>query len=297
MKFGQVEQLDTIDFDFDPISLESKKILKSFKHEALQFYFGGPGWSDKQYKGVLYPPKTPQKNFLNTYAEQFNSIEVNATRYSTPKINVLDNWMSQVHSEFKFSMKVPQVVTHRKDINHIDARYKLEEFIAAVAHLNKYSGISFAVMASYFKAAQFKELEKFISFWPTDAPLAIELRDPSWFHPKVMLQWQQLFKENNLVSLITDTPGRRDVAHFAISSDQLFVRYVGDFAHPSDTIRISNWVNKIKELRNLGLNKVWFYVHQPGENRSRIIEFYNRLIQSLNKEFSMKLKSLINYSN
>ena len=43
----------------------------------------------------------------------------------------------------------------------------------------------------------------------------------------------------------------------------------------------SSRIKKIKELRSLGLNKVWFYVHQPGENRSRIIEFYNHLIQSL----------------
>jgi uncharacterized protein YecE (DUF72 family) len=296
MKFGQVEQLDTIDFDFKPISLGSKQVLNSFDKKPLQFYFGGPGWSDKQYKGILYPMETSQKDYLRSYATQFNSIEVNATRYSTPKVNVLDNWMNQVGEGFKFSMKVPQVVTHRKDINHLDARYKLEEFIAAVAHLNKYSGISFAVMANYFRASQFKELEKFISFWPRDAPLSIEFRDPSWFEQSVELEWQHLFKENNLVSLITDTPGRRDVAHFNLSSDELFIRYVGDFDHPSDKTRISDWVNKIKELRSFGLNKVWFYVHQPGENRSRIIGFYNMLIGKLNLEFDLNLKPLVNYS-
>ena len=296
MKFGQVEQLDSIDFDFATISLESKQVLQSYDKKPMQFYFGGPGFSDKQYKGVLYPANTPIKNFLMAYANQFNSIEVNATRYSTPKVNVLDNWISQVPKGFKFSMKVPQVVTHRKDINHPDAKYKLEEFITAVAHLNQYSGVSFAVMANYFKSSQLNELEKFISFWPIDTPLSIEFRDPSWFEQSVKLEWQHLFKENNIVSLITDTPGRRDVAHFNLSSDELFIRYVGDFAHSSDQIRIVNWVNKIKELRSIGLNKVWFYVHQPGENRSRIIDFYNMLIRKLNIEFDLDLKSPINYS-
>lgn len=296
MKFGQVEQLDSIDFDFATISSESKQVLQSYDKKPMQFYFGGPGFSDKQYKGVLYPANTPIKNFLIAYAKQFNSIEVNATRYSTPKVNVLDNWMSQVEKGFKFSMKIPQVVTHRKDINHPDAKYKLEEFIAAVAHLNQYSGVSFAVMANYFRSSQFNELEKFISFWPSDTPLSIEFRDPSWFEQSVKLEWQQLFKENNIISLITDTPGRRDVAHFNLSSDELFIRYVGDFAHPSDQIRITNWINKIKELRGLGLNKIWFYVHQPGENRSRIIDFYNLLIRNLNIEFDLALKPLVNYS-
>lgn len=296
MKFGQVEQLDSIDFDFASISSESKQVLKSYEKKTLQFYFGAPGFSDKQYKGVLYPLNTPIKNFLMAYANQFNSIEVNATRYSTPKVNVLDKWMSQVAKDFKFSMKIPQVVTHRKDINHPDAKYKLEEFINAVAHLNQYSGVSFGVMANYFRSSQFNELEKFISFWPRDTPLSIEFRDPSWFEKSVKLEWQQLFKENNIVSLITDTPGRRDVAHFNLSSDELFIRYVGDFAHPSDQIRIISWVNKIKELRSLGLNKVWFYVHQPGENRSRIIDFYNMLIEKLNIEFNLNLTPLVNYS-
>lgn len=297
MKFGQVEQLDTIDFNFNPISDQSIRILKSFKKKPLQFYFGAPGWSDSQYKGALYPLRTSQKDFLKAYALQFNSIEVNATRYSTPKINVLNNWMSQVHEEFKFSMKVPQVVTHRKDINHSDAIYKLDEFIVAIEHLKKFSGVSFAVMANYFKSSQLKELEKFISYWPKDSPLAIEFRHSSWFEPNISQEWQQLFKENNLVSLITDTPGRRDVAHFNLSSDQLFIRYVGDFSHSSDKKRIINWINKIKELRAFGLNKVWFYVHQPGENRVRIIDFYNLLIQNINKEFHLDLKSLVNYSN
>ena len=59
MKFGQVEQLDGIDFDFASISSETKQVLQTFKKKPLQFYFGGPGFSDKQYKGVLYPQNTP----------------------------------------------------------------------------------------------------------------------------------------------------------------------------------------------------------------------------------------------
>ena len=48
-------------------------------------------------------------------------------------------------------------------------------------------------MAKYFKSSQFKELESFINFWPIDAPLAIEFRNPSWFEDSVREEWQELF--------------------------------------------------------------------------------------------------------
>ena len=134
------------------------------KDNNFKFYFGAPGWSDVKYKGLFTPRKHLLKNFLKEYANQFNSIEVNSTRYGTPKRHILDRWINSVGDNFKFSMKIPQVVTHRKNINDYTAKMKTEEFISAVDQLGNKSGINFAVMAKYFKSSQFKELESFINF-------------------------------------------------------------------------------------------------------------------------------------
>ncbi len=297
MKFGHVDQLNDISFNLPPIDNKTKNLISSFKNKELpSFYFGAPGWSDVKFKGMLYPPKTPVKKFLNAYAQQFNSIEVNATRYGTPKINVLDNWIRQVGVDFKFSMKVPQVITHRKDINDKDSRVRTDQFLSAVFHLGSYSGVCFAVMANYFKSNQIKELENFISFWPVDVPLAIEFRDKSWFENNIFDEVQDLLKQHGVIPVITDTPGRRDVVHFSITNDQLFVRYVGDFSHTSDLLRTTAWVDRIGELCSLGVNKVWFYVHQPGENRERILGFFNNMIPQINRSLSLEIPSLKNYN-
>ena len=105
-----------------------------------------------------------------------------------------------------------------------------------------------------------------------------------------------LLKQYGVTPVITDTPGRRDVVHFKITNDQLFVRYVGDFAHPSDLYRTANWVNRIGELCEMGVNKVWFYVHQPGENRERILGFFNNMIPQINQSLSLDIPLLRNYS-
>ena len=67
-------------------------------------------------------------------------------------------------------------------------------------------------MANYFKATDFDKLVSFIENVPKGFPLSIEFRDSSWFSPSVMNEWEQLFCENSISTVITDTPGRRDVA-------------------------------------------------------------------------------------
>ena len=296
MKFGHVDHLNDVNFNLPPIDNKTKSFISPFKIKQLpSFYFGAPGWSDIKFKGLIYPPKTPSKKFLNAYSQQFNSIEVNATRYGTPKINVLDNWMSQVEDSFKFSMKLPQVITHRKDINDKESRNRTDQFLSSVFHLGDYSGICFAVMANYFKSNQFSELESFLSFWPNDVPLAVELRHESWFQESVFNNVQELFLKYNTIPVITDTPGRRDVMHLKLTNNQIFIRYVGDFSHPSDLLRTKLWVSKIEELYDLGVNKIWFYVHQPGENRERILNFFNNMIPQINGVLNTKIPLLKNY--
>jgi uncharacterized protein YecE (DUF72 family) len=297
MKFGQVDDMDLVDFKLPIIGEETKTILSNLKTpNNLSFYFGAPGWSDQKFKGLIYPAKTPAKNFLLEYSKQFNSIEVNSTRYGTPKENVIQKWYETVNENFKFSMKVPQVITHRKDINDYTSKIKMDEFLTAIYNLGHKSGISFAVMAKYFDASKFEELTLFVNSWPNDIPLAIEFRNASWFTLDNIKKWQNLFHEKNIIPVITDTPGRRDVTHFNLVNNHLFVRYVGDFNHPSDLLRINLWTEKVKEFVSLGINNVWFYVHQPGENRERILSFYNTLIPNMNKILNINIPLLKNYS-
>ena len=76
----------------------------------------------------------------------------------------------------------------------------------------------------------------------------------------------------------------------------MFVRYVGDFSHESDKKRIEQWVNRISELVGMGVNHIWFYVHQPGENRERILQFYNYMLPLINTSLDLNIPLLVDYS-
>ena len=297
MKFGQVTNLDSIEFDLPEIPNRTKELLnKSTTEKSVKFYFGAPGWSDINYKGNIYPRKTSSAKMLIEYAKQFNSIEFNGTRYGVPKLTTAEKWKDKVNKDFKFSMKLPQFITHRKNINDIESYQKIDEFLLLWDNIVHYSGVNFAVMANYFRSDKFNDLAKFVQYWPKEVPLAIELRDQSWFNLKMSQSWHELFYENRIIPVITDTPGRRDVLHFNLTNDHLFVRYVGDFSHESDKKRIEQWVNRISELVGMGVNHIWFYVHQPGENRERILQFYNYMLPLINTSLDLNIPLLVDYS-
>jgi len=233
MKFGNVENKEGIDFQFKPIDdLSIQTLGELSQNQSVQFHFGAPVWSDKNYKGTLYPSKTIIKNFLKEYSNQFNSIEVNATRYGTPKQSVLEKWLRETPENFTFSMKFPQVITHRKNIMEDKAKVQLERFLIALDFIESKRGVSFAVMANYFKPTSFSVLRDFVEYLPKDVPFAIELRAGEWFEDEIIVdEWHHLFLENNIIPVITDTPGRRDVMHFRIVNQHLFVRLIWRFLY------------------------------------------------------------------
>lgn len=292
MKFGVTdENIDAIDFSLPEVDLQFLDIGEKIPYHKVEFRFGAPVWADKNYVGTLYPEKTPQRLFLHTYAQKLNSIEVNATRFGTPKISTIQKWKDSVPDDFKFSLKIPQVITHRKDMNDDTAKYRLDEFFVALDTLGKNNGISFVVMPNYLKYEHLNKLEKFVIRLPKDVMFAIEFRDASWFAPSAIADWYPLLKENNIITINTATYERRDVLQLKLTNKHLFVRYVGKYFHPSDKVRMDNWVAKIKELIDLGaVHHIWFYVHQPGENRQWIVDFFNDFIGKLNASMQLNLK-------
>jgi uncharacterized protein YecE (DUF72 family) len=293
MKFGVIDNFSEVDYTFPPI--HTAPFAKAVTPKELRLYIGAPVWAEKNYVGTLFPPKTSAANYLKAYARQCNSIEVNATRYGTPKLDIIRKWRDDVPDEFRFSMKFPQVITHRKNILDRDALFKLDEFLVALNELGPKNGMAFAVMANYFRPNQLETLEKFIHYLPHDMTFSIELRDPEWYHPAVLNEWLDLMKVNSITPVLTDTPGRRDILHFGSQTGHCFVRYVGRFNDPSDAIRIRQWVHRIEELIAQGNHTIWFYAHQ-GDDRTHIIGFFNALIGQLNTQLNLNIPLLTDYS-
>jgi uncharacterized protein YecE (DUF72 family) len=75
-------------------------------------FIGTSGWAYASWKPGFYPQALPQKKFLEYYATQLNSVEVNYTFRQLPTRSMLEGWMAVTGTGFRFSFKAPQRITH-----------------------------------------------------------------------------------------------------------------------------------------------------------------------------------------
>src|SRR5450432_667819 len=79
-----------------------------------QLYAGTSGWAYAGWKPDFYPAKLAQKKFLNHYASQLNTVEVNFTFRQLVKESTLNNWIADTPESFRFGVKAHQMLTHIK---------------------------------------------------------------------------------------------------------------------------------------------------------------------------------------
>jgi uncharacterized protein YecE (DUF72 family) len=131
-------------------------------------------------------------------------------------------------------------------------------------------------------------VQTFAENFPTEIPLAVEMRHTDWFTDKEVFDaLYQLLHENGMTNIIVDTAGRRDLLHMRLSNDTAFIRYVGANA-PTDYSRLDAWIEKIAAWRTQGLRKLYFFVHQNVEKESPLLSAH--FIKKLNSKFNLSLK-------
>jgi uncharacterized protein YecE (DUF72 family) len=86
------------------------------------------GWTYEPWRGVFYPTGLPQKRELETAAQSFGAIEINATFYGRQSPKSWENWASAVPNGFQFSIKGSRYVVTRPKL--ADAGEGIGNFLA-----------------------------------------------------------------------------------------------------------------------------------------------------------------------
>ena len=53
---------------------------------------GCSGWMYKDWRGVVYPPRLPQRRWFEHYATLFDTVEINNTFYRLPPVSTVEAW-------------------------------------------------------------------------------------------------------------------------------------------------------------------------------------------------------------
>jgi uncharacterized protein YecE (DUF72 family) len=289
MEFGRVPEpeLAQIDFRLPEEPTFNQPVLKGKKDAAVKLYLGCAKWGRPEWVGKIYPPKTPEKKYLDHYVEHYNSIELNATHYKIYGEAGIAKWAEKAAGrDFKFCPKMYQGVTHRGSLTGKD--FITNEFFRGILAFKQQLGPIFIQVSESFSPKRKEELFDFLRRLPRDLCFFVEVRHPDWFAQTVIRQ--ELFETLRglqMGAVITDTSGRRDCAHMHLTIPKVFIRYVGNSLHPTDYTRVDAWIQRMGYWIEQGVEELYFFMHMHDETYSPELTVY--MVDKLNAAYGLDL--------
>jgi uncharacterized protein YecE (DUF72 family) len=163
-------------------------IVQSPIQLPAHIHAGTSGWAYPAWKPGFYPARLPAKRFLEHYATQLNSVEVNYTFRAFPTASMLAGWLAATPPGFRFSFKAPQRITHFSRLNDCDSI--VADFVSVLDPLRQAGklGVLLFQLPPTFKADPLR-LAAFLAapaLNGSNAPaLAFEFRHQSWFTEEI----------------------------------------------------------------------------------------------------------------
>ncbi|HAA10158.1 MAG TPA: DUF72 domain-containing protein [Cytophagales bacterium] len=281
MDFGKLESLQGATFTLPQDAAMTHEVLTQAAKQPLALYAGLPILSDPGYVGRLYPKGVASREFFRLYSQRFNTLEFNTTHYGIPKAETVRHWARSVNASFRYCPKVPQSISHSGNLMKTLA--DRDSFLEVIQLLGEKLGTQFIQFPPQFGPERLPELIEFLKQWPKEVPLAVELRDAAWFEPGqgAWVELCQFLNEKGIGLVITDVSGRRDVLHMTLTLPEVFVRFNGYGLHPTDYSRTDDWIDRLRAWQRLGLQRVYFFQHQPHPPNS--LDMITYMAQQWNK--------------
>ncbi len=148
-----------------------------------QIHVGCSGWVYKHWRGIFYPEGLPQKRWFERYAEEFDTVEINASFYRLPLASTFAAWRDKAPPAFHYAVKVNRFITHMKKLVGCDE--EVDKFIALARPLaGKLGPLLYQLPPSLHKDAP--RLDAFLRRLPNDLEQVVEFRHHSWYDEEVL---------------------------------------------------------------------------------------------------------------
>lgn len=238
-----------------------------------QVLIGTSGWGYDEWVGPFYPRSLRKEDYLLYYSEIFYTNEINTTFYNIPSRWVVDNWVKKTPSNFLFSAKLPQTITHEHKLDINSCLDNLDYFLKVMEPLiesRKLIAFLIQLPPSFNRKEHFSNLEEFIDNWPgtpesDNYHLVVEFRDKSWMDDEVF----RYLKDKSLTYCAVIEPllpPRMDVTNPAFA----YIRFHGygkkiwfDYCFSEEEIK--KWVPPIRDvIQKVDRVGIYFNNHFSG---------------------------------
>lgn len=213
-----------------------------------KIYIGTSGWLYKDWYGTFYPEDLPRKDWLIHYGSQFDSVELNASFYHTPKISSIETWCQRTPRSFIFSVKCSRWMTHIKRLK--GERQDFDYFYAILPAFKKKLGpILYQLPPRWY--VDLERLEHFLGQLPKAYRATFEFRDASWFCEEVY----DLLRKHNAAFCLYHLDRRR--SPHPVTADFVYLRLhgpKGKYKGSYSMRTLAGWAEKFLAWQEDGLD-------------------------------------------
>ena len=147
-------------------------------------YLGTVSWSKADWVGPFYSATLKPVQFLETYANTFRTVEIDATFYRIPPQSMVSGWRDRTPDGFVFAAKIPRIITHQKVLS--DCQKELSSFLKVMENLGDKLG-PLLLQFPYFNKNAFASREQFdrllrpfLDGLPKGFRFSVEIRNKNW---------------------------------------------------------------------------------------------------------------------
>jgi uncharacterized protein YecE (DUF72 family) len=206
---------------------------------------GCSGWNYADWRERFYPKGLPTTRWLERYAEEFDTVEVNSTFYRLAQRSAVENWMRQTPDDFVFAIKASRFLTHMKRLTDMEQGVgRFYERIEPLVGTPKLGPVLWQLPENFHRDDD--RLAGAIERLPAGRH-CFEFRHPSWFAEDVYA----LLRRHGVALVIGDHP-ERPFQTYETTTDWTFIRFhyghrgrAGNYSHRE----LETWQRRIARWR------------------------------------------------
>src|SRR5918997_5174589 len=179
---------------------------------------GTSGWNYADWRGRLYPAGLPPRRWLERYAREFGTVEVNSTFYRLASREAVAGWVAQTPSEFVFAVKASRYLTHIKRLTEMEQGVeRFYERIEPLVESGRLGPVLWQLPENFRRDDD--RLAGALEALP-EGRHCFEFRHASWFVPEVY----ELLRSHGVALVIGDHV-KRPFQTLTWTADWTFVRF------------------------------------------------------------------------
>ena len=249
-------------------------------------YLGTQGWTYPSWVGSFYPQGTPARAFLERYAAQLDTVELDTTFYAVPKRSVIAGWHLRTPDRFRFAAKFPQSITHVLGLAH--CHEETITFLEAMTGLGDKLGPLLLQMPPSWGASAFDTLASFLGELPTGFRYALEVRHRTWLAKETLPRLLDLLRRQAVALCLVQHAWMP--ALDLVTAPFVYIRWLGrredipddDFSHVriNRDAQLDAWAEQITRYAQTGVIVYgYFNNHYQGHSPASVRAMQLRLAE------------------